>query len=139
MFGSKSRKERSERLGIKISLWDDIKVYIILFLQDVYKFIFPTETILISMYYNMINHFGSPEKAYTYMKDSGVVKVRRGWNKITIWVRRPGLFIGAAGKELYYLEDKLKKKIIVKEGDKLNAIERAYDHMTFVCAYHDDY
>lgn len=139
MFGSKSRKERSERLGIKISLWDDIKVYIILFLQDVYKFIFPAETILISMYYNMINHFGSPEKAYTYMKDSGVVNVRRGWNKITIWVRRPGLFIGAGGKELYYLEDKLKKKIIVKEGNKLNAIERAYDHMIFVAAYHDDY
>lgn len=91
------------------------------------------------MYYNMINHFSSPEKAYAYMKDSGVVKVRRGWNKITIWVRRPGLFIGAGGKELYYLEDKLKKKIIVKEGDKLNAIERAYDHMGFVCSYHDDY
>ena len=73
------------------------------------------------------------------MKDSGVVKVRRGWNKITIWVRRPGLFIGAGGKELYYLEDKLQKKIIVKESNKLNAIERAYDHMIFVAAYHDDY
>lgn len=139
MFGSKSRKERSERLGFKITLWDDIKVHTVLFLQDVYKFIFPTETILINMYYEMIGHFGSPEKAYAYMKDSGVVKVRRGWNKITIWVRRPGLFIGAGGKELYYLEDKLKKKIIVKEGNKLNAIERAYDHMGFVCSYHDDY
>lgn len=139
MFGSESRKEQSERLGIKITLWDDIKVYTYLFFQAIYRFIFPTETILISMYYNMINHFGSPEKAYTYMKDSGVVKVRRGWNKITIWVRRPGLFIGAGGKEIYYLEDKLKKKIIVKEGNKLNAIERAYDHMIFVAAYHDDY
>lgn len=139
MFGSKSRKERSERLGFKITLWDDIKVHTKLFLQDVYKFIFPAETILIDMYYEMIPHFGSVEKAYKYMKDSGVVKVKRGWNKITIWVRRPGLFIGAAGKELYYLEDKLGKKIIVKEGNKLNAIERAYDHMGFVCAYHDDY
>jgi len=139
MFGSESRKEQSERLGIKITLWDDIKVYTYLFFRAIYRFIFPAETILISMYYNMINHFGSPEKAYTYMKDSGVVKVRRGWNKITIWVRRPGLFIGAGGKELYYLEDKLKKKIIVKEGNKLNAIERAYDHMIFVAAYHDDY
>lgn len=139
MFGSKSRKERSERLGFKITLRDDIKVHTILFLQDVYKFIFPAESILINMYYEMIGHFGSPEKAYKYMKDSGVIKVRRGWNKITIWVRRPGLFIGAAGKELYYLEDKLKKKIIVKEGNKLNAIERAYDHMGFVAAYHDDY
>lgn len=139
MFGSESRKERSERLGFKITLWDDIKVYTYLFFRAIYHFIFPTETILISMYYNMINHFGSPEKAYKYMKDSGVVKVRRGWNKITVWVRRPGLFIGAGGKELYYLEDKLKKKIIVKEGDKLNAIERAYDHMGFVCSYHDDY
>lgn len=139
MFGSESRKEQSERLGIKITLWDDIKVYTYLFFRAIYRFIFPAETILISMYYNMINHFGSPEKAYKYMKDSGVVKVRRGWNKITIWVRRPGLFIGAAGKELYYLEDKLGKKIIVKEGNKLNAIERAYDHMIFVAAYHDDY
>lgn len=139
MFGSESRKEQSERLGIKITLWDDIKVYTYLFFRAIYRFIFPAETILISMYYNMINHFGSPEKAYTYMKDSGVVKVRRGCNKITIWVRRPGLFIGAGGKELYYLEDKLKKKIIVKEGNKLNAIERAYDHMIFVAAYHDDY
>ena len=139
MFGSKSRKEQSERLGIKITLWDDIRVYTYLFFRAIYRFIFPAESILINMYYEMIPHFGSPEKAYKYMKDSGVVKVRRGWNKITIWVRRPGLFIGAAGKELYYLEDKLGKKIIVKEGDKLNAIERAYDHMTFVCAYHDDY
>ena len=139
MFGSKSRKERSERLGFKITLWDDIKVYTELFFRAVYRFIFPAETILISMYYNMINHFGSPEKAYKYMKDSGVVKVRRGWNKITIWVRRPGLFIGAGGKELYYLEDKLQKKIIVKESNKLNAIERAYDHMGFVCSYHDNY
>lgn len=139
MFGSESRKERSERLGFKITLWDDIKVHTKLFLQDVYKFIFPAETILIDMYYEMIPHFGSVEKAYKYMKDSGVVKVRRGWNKITIWVRRPGLFIGAAGKEVYFLEDKLGKKIIVKEGNKLNAIERAYDHMGFVCAYHDDY
>lgn len=139
MFGSKSRKERSERLGIKISLWDDIKVYTELFFREVYKFIFPTESILINMYYEMIDHFGSPEKAYKYMKDSGVIKVRRGWNKITVWVRRPGLFIGAAGKELYYLEDKLGKKIIVKEGNKLNAIERAYEHMTFVAAYYDDY
>ena len=139
MFGSESRKEQSERLGIKITLWDDIRVYTYLFFRAIYRFIFPAETILISMYYNMINHFGSPEKAYAYMKDSGVVKVRRGWNKITIWVRRPGLFIGAGGKELYYLEDKLKKKIIVKEGNKLNAIERAYDHMIFVAAYHDDY
>lgn len=139
MFGSESRKEQSERLGIKITLWDDIKVYTYLFFRAIYRFIFPVETILISMYYNMINHFGSPEKAYKYMKDSGVVKVRRGWNKITVWVRRPGLFIGAGGKELYYLEDKLKKKIIVKEGNKLNAIERAYDHMIFVAAYHDDY
>ncbi len=139
MFGSKSRKERSERLGFKITLWDDIKVHTKLFLQDVYKFIFPAESILIDMYYEMIPHFGSVEKAYKYMKDSGVVKVRRGWNKITIWVRRPGLFIGAAGKEIYFLENKLGKKIIVKEGNKLNAIERAYDHMGFVCAYHDDY
>lgn len=139
MFGSESRKERSKRLGFKITLWDDIKVHTKLFLQDVYKFIFPAETILIDMYYEMIPHFGSVEKAYKYMKDSGVVKVRRGWNKITIWVRRPGLFIGAAGKEIYFLEDKLGKKIIVKEGNKLNAIERAYDHMGFVCAYHDDY
>lgn len=139
MFGSESRKEQSERLGIKITLWDDIRVYTYLFFRAIYRFIFPAETILISMYYNMINHFGSPEKAYKYMKDSGVVKVRRGWNKITVWVRRPGLFIGAGGKELYYLEDKLMKKIIVKESNKLNAIERAYDHMIFVAAYHDDY
>ena len=139
MFGSKSRKERSERLGFKITLWDDIKVHTTLFLKDVYKFIFPAESILIDMYYEMIPHFGSVEKAYEYMKESGVVKVRRGWNKITIWVRRPGLFIGAAGKEIYFLEDKLGKKIIVKESNKLNAIERAYDHMEFVCAYHDDY
>ena len=139
MFGSKSRKERSERLGFKITLWDDIKVHTTLFFQDVYKFIFPTESILIDMYYEMIPHFGSVEKAYKYMKDSGVIKVRRGWNKITIWVRRPGLFIGAKGKELYYLEDKLQKKIIVKEGSRMNAIERAYDHMGFVCSYHDNY
>ena len=78
MFGSESRKERSERLGFKITLWDDIKVYTYLFFRAIYRFIFPAETILISMYYNMINHFGSPEKAYAYMKDSGVVKVRRG-------------------------------------------------------------
>ena len=139
MFGSKSRKERSERLGFKITLWDDIKVNTYLFFQAIYRFIFPTETILISMYYNMMNHFGSPEKAYKYMKDSGVVKVRRGLNKITVWVRRPGLFIGGNGKEIYYLEDKLMKKIIVKDGSRLNAIERAYDHMIFVAAYHDDY
>lgn len=139
MFGSESRKEESERLGIEITLWDDIKVNTYLFFRAIYRFIFPAETILISMYYNMINHFGSPEKAYNYMKDSGIVKVRRGWNKITVWARRPGLFIGGAGKEVFYLEDKLGKKITVKDGSRLNAIERAYDHMSFVCCYHDDY
>ena len=53
MFGSESRKERSKRLGFKITLWDDIKVHTKLFLQDIYKFIFPTETILIDMYYEI--------------------------------------------------------------------------------------
>lgn len=56
-----------------------------------------------------------------------------------IWANRPGIYIGPAGRELHYLEDKLCKKIIVKEHRNLNAIEKAYEHMAFVCAYHDDY
>jgi len=91
------------------------------------------------MYYNMINHFASPEKAYKYMKDSDIVKVKRGWNKITVWAKHPGIFIGPAGREIYYLEEKLCKKIIVKEYRNLNAVEKAYEHMEFVCSYHDEY
>lgn len=138
-FGRKARKEASERLGFEVTLWLEIRAQAEVFARWVYKKLFPTESILISMYYNMINHFASPEKAYKYMKDSGIVKVKRGWNKITVWAKRPGIFIGPAGKEIYYLEDKLCKKIIVKEHRNLNAVEKAYEHMEFVCAYHDEY
>lgn len=138
-FGRKARKEASERLGFEVTLWLEIRAQAEVFARWVYKKLFPTESILISMYYNMINYFASPEKAYKYMKDSGIVKVKRGWNKITVWAKRPGIFIGPAGREIYYLEDKLCKKIIVKEHRNLNAVEKAYEHMEFVCAYHDEY
>lgn len=138
-FGRKARKEASERLGFEVTLWLEIRAQAEVFARWVYNKLFPTESILISMYYNMINKFGSPEKAYKYMKDSDIVKVKRGWNKITVWAKRPGIFIGPAGREIYYLEDKLCKKIIVKEHRNLNAVEKAYDHMGFVCSYHDEY
>lgn len=138
-FGRKARKEASERLGFEVTLWMEIRSQSEVFARWVYNKLFPTKSILISMYYNMINHFGSPEKAYKYMKDSDIVKVKRGWNKITVWAKRPGIFIGPAGREIYYLEDKLCKKIIVKEHLNLNAVEKAYEHMEFVCAYHGEY
>lgn len=138
-FGRKARKEASERLGFEVTLWMEIRAQAEVFARWVYNKLFPTESILISMYYNMINKFGSPEKAYKYMKDSDIVKVKRGWNKITVWAKRPGIFIGPAGREIYYLEDKLCKKIIVKEHRNLNAVEKAYEHMGFVCSYHDEY
>jgi ribosomal protein S3 len=138
-FGRKARKEASERLGFEVTLWMEIRAQAEVFARWVYNKIFPTKQILISMYYNMINHFASPEKAYKYMNDSGIVKVKRGWNKITVWAKRPGIFIGPAGREVYYLEEKLCKKIIVKEHRNLNAVEKAYEHMAFVCAYHDEY
>ena len=139
MFGIESRKERSERLGIDISLWDDIKVELIIFGRLVYNTMFHTKMILISMFYNMINHFSSPEKALKYMKDSEIVKVRRGWNKLTVWAKHPGVFIGPSGREINYLEEKLCKKIIVKEATKMNSINKAYDHMEFVVSYHGEY
>lgn len=138
-FGRKARKEASERLGFEVTLWMEIRTQSEVFARWVYNKLFPTKSILISMYYNMINHFASPEKAYKYMKDSDIVKVKRGWNKITVWAKRPGIFIGPAGREIYYLEDKLCKKIIVKEHLNLNAVEKAYEHMEFVCAYHGEY
>ena len=138
-FGRKARKEASERLGFEVTLWMEIRAQAEVFARWVYRKLFPTESILISMYYNMINHFASPEKAYKYMKDSEIVKVKRGWNKITVWAKRPGIFIGPAGREIYYLEDKLCKKIIVKEHRNLNAVEKAYEHMEVVCAYHGEY
>lgn len=139
MFGSKSREERSKRLGIKITLWDDIKVHTEVFSRWLYNVLFPTKKILIDMHGSMIRHFGSPDRAYKYIKDSGIVKVRRGWNKITVWAKRPGIFIGAKGKELKYLEKKLGKKILVKEYTKMTAIDKAYEHMEFCCAYYDNY
>lgn len=138
-FGRKARKEASERLGFEVTLWMEIRAQAEVFAGWVYNKLFPRKEILISMYYNMINHFASPEKAYKYMKDSDIVKVKRGWNKITVWAKRPGIFIGPAGREIDYLEDKLCKKIIVKEHRNLNAIEKAYEHMRFVCSYHDEY
>lgn len=63
MFGIESRKERSARLGIDINLWEDIKVELIIFGRWVYNTLFPTKMLLISMFHNMINHFGSPEMA----------------------------------------------------------------------------
>jgi hypothetical protein len=139
MFGTESRKERSTRLGVNITLWDDIKVGFMLFNRWVYNTLFPTRMILVGMFYKMIDHFGTPEKALKYMKDSDIVKVSRGWNKITLWAKRPGIFIGPAGREINYLEDKLGKKIIVKEVTKMNSIEKAYEHMEFVVSYHDEY
>ena len=139
MFGIESRKERSARLGIDINLLDDIKVELILFARWVYNTMFPTKMLLISMFNKMIGHFGSPEKALKYMKASDIVKVSRGWNTLTVWAKRPGIFIGPAGSELNYLEDKLGKKIIVKEATKMNSIEQAYDYMEFVVSYHGEY
>lgn len=139
MFGIESRKERSARLGFDINLWEDIKVELIIFGRWVYNTLFHTKMLLISMFHNMINHFGSPEMALKYMKDSDIVKVSSGWLTLTVWVKRPGIFIGPAGRELYYLEDKLGKKIIVKEAVKMNSIEKAYDYMEFVVSYHGEY
>lgn len=139
MFGIDSRKERTARLGIDITLWDDIKVELIIFARWVYNTMFPTKMLLISMFDNMINHFGFPEKALKYMKDSDIVKVSRGWNKLTVWAKHPAIFIGPAGRELNYLEEKLCKKIIVKEAAKMNSIEKAYEHMDFIVSYYDEY
>lgn len=138
-LGRKARKEASERLGFEVTLWMEIRVQAEVFARWLYNALFPTKKILINMHGSMIRHFGSPDRAYKYIKESEIVKVRRGWNKITVWAKRPGIFIGAKGKELKYLEKKLGKKILVKEYTKMNAIDKAYEHMEFCCAYYDNY
>lgn len=138
MFKSESRK-RMEAQGIKVTMWDDFKVHFELFRMWLYDILFPTKRIMLDMFYAMCEQYVLPEKAYNYMKDSQIVNIRRGFKKITVWAKRPGIFIGAAGKDLYYLQEKLGKKIVVKEHTRLSAIDKAYDHMQFVVAYHDEY
>lgn len=138
MFKSESRK-RMEAQGIKVTMWDDFKVHFELFRMWLYDILFPTKRIMLDMFYAMCEQYVLPTKAYEYMKDSQIVKIRRGFKKITVWAKRPGIFIGAAGKDLYYLQEKLGKKIVVKEYKKMTAIDKAYDQMEFFKMYSGEY
>lgn len=75
MFKSESRK-RMEAKGIKVTTWDDFKVHFILFCSWLYDVLFPTMKIMTDMFYAMCQKYVLPEKAYKYMKDSQVVKIR---------------------------------------------------------------
>lgn len=138
MFKSESRK-RMEAQGIKVTMWDDFKVHFELFRLRLYDLLFPTKRIMMYMFYAMCERCVLPTTAYKYMKDSQIVKIRRGFKKITVWAKRPGIFIGEAGKDLYYLQEKLGKKIVVKEYKKMTAIDAAYDLMEFYNMYSDEY
>lgn len=138
MFKSESRK-RMEAKGIKVTTLDDFKVHFELFCGWLYDLLFPTKKIMIDMFYAICQKYFLPEKAYKYMKDSQAVKIRRGLKKITVWVKRPGIFIGKAGEDLNWLQEKLGKTIIVKEYKKMSAIDKAYDHMQFAASYSDEY